>query len=72
VRQLVAGDVLTLRSAALRFVLSNHLVTTALLGPRSVTQLNQLVHEAGKGPVYLDEDALATLPPRLEAVGIEL
>ncbi len=71
VRQLVDGDVLTLRSAALRFVLCNQLVTTAVLGPRSVTQLNQLVHEVGKGPDYLSSEALKALPERLAAVGID-
>jgi len=71
VRQLVSGDIITLRGAAVRFVLANALVTSAVLGPRSVTQLNQLVREVGEGPPYLDEEALAELPQRLEAVGIE-
>lgn len=71
VRQLVGGDVLTLRAAALRFVLANGLVTSAVLGPRSVTQLNQLVSEAGKAPPYLPDEALASLPERLTAVGVE-
>jgi len=72
VRQLVGGDVLTLRAAALRFVLANGLVTSAVLGPRSVTQLNQLVSEAGKEPPYLPDETLAELPARLSAVGVEV
>lgn len=72
VRGLVSGDVITLRAAALRFVLSSAVVTTAVLGPRSVTQLNQLILEAGEGPPYLDDEALAELPARLEAVGVDL
>jgi aryl-alcohol dehydrogenase-like predicted oxidoreductase len=71
IRQLVGGDVLTLRAAALRFVLANGVVTSAVLGPRSVTQLNQLVTEAGDGPPYLPDEALAALPARLEAVGVK-
>lgn len=70
VKSMVAGDVITLRAGALRFVLANGLVTSAVLGVRSVTQLNQLVHEAGEGPPYLDDEILAELPARLEAVGI--
>ncbi len=72
VRHLVGGEVITLRAAALRFVLANGLITSAVLGVRSVTQLNQLIHEAGEGPPYLDDAALAELPARLEAVGLSL
>ncbi len=69
-RPVVTGPVLTLRSAALRFVMSNQLVTSAVLGPRSVTQLEQLVREAGFGPPYLRDTALAELAARLKGVGI--
>jgi aryl-alcohol dehydrogenase-like predicted oxidoreductase len=70
-RPLVGGHVLTLRAGALRFVLSNSLVASALLGPRSTLQLDQLVREAGKGPPYLTEDALRALAARLRQVGVE-
>jgi aryl-alcohol dehydrogenase-like predicted oxidoreductase len=69
-RHLVGGGVPTLRAAALRFVLSNALVSAAVLGPRTNVQLVQLVHEAGDGPPYLDEALLAELPERLAAVGL--
>jgi len=69
-RSLQSNEVSSLRGAALRFVLSNHLVSTAVLGPRSVLQLDQLVNEAGKGPPYLDEDRLARLPVRLSEAGV--
>ena len=69
-RPLVTGPVLSLRSAALRFVLSNQLVTSAVLGPRSVAQLDQLVREAGEGPPYLRDTALAELSARLHGVGV--
>ena len=71
-RPLLGGNVLTLRSSALRFVLSNTLVASALIGPRSTLQLDQLVREAGKGPPYLTEDALRALSARLLQVGVEL
>jgi aryl-alcohol dehydrogenase-like predicted oxidoreductase len=70
VRSLVRGEVLTLRAAAVRFVLSNSLVSSALLGPRTVSQLEQLVREVGSGPVYLPDRELADLPRLLDRVGI--
>jgi len=69
-RNLVGGDVLTPRAAALRYVLSNTLVTSAILGPRTTAQLDQLVREAGKGPPYLSDKALTDLPSKLLAAGI--
>lgn len=70
-RPLVGGDAITLRSVALRFVLSNQLVSSAVLGPRTVPQLEQLVREAGKGPPYLAEDVLARLPENLAKVEMD-
>lgn len=65
IRTLVGGEVLSQRSLALRFVLSNQLVSSAVLGPKTVPQLEQLVRDAGKGPPYLADDVLARLPERL-------
>ncbi len=70
VRQMVGGDVLTPRAAALRFVLSNALVTSAILGPRSTAQLEQLLREAGTGPPYLPDALMTSLPNRLLSAGI--
>ena len=70
VRYLVKGDVRTLRAAAVRFALSNHLVGAAILGPRTVEQLEQLVRETGSGPVYLNDTDLAALPRSLQRLGI--
>ncbi len=71
VRFLVKGDVLTLRAAALRYVLSNHIVSSAVVGPRTVPQLEQLVRETGAGPRYLSDEDLAALPRALQKVGIQ-
>lgn len=68
-RPLVGGDVMTLRAGALRFALTNPLVSSVVLGPRSTVQLDQLVREAGKGPPYLEETKLGALLARLEQVG---
>lgn len=69
-RPAVGDKVQTLRAAALRFVLSNQLVSTAVLGPRSVAQLDQLLREAGSGPPYLRDTALADLSTRLRSMGL--
>jgi len=71
-RFLVHGDVMTLRGAAVRFVLANSIVSSAILGPRSVQQLEELVREVGSGPVYLRDADLARLPHALDLVGVEV
>lgn len=74
VRSLVAGDVFTIRAASVRYVLSNSAVSSAVLGPRSVIQLEQLVREGspeGDKP-YLDADKLAKLPAKLREHGFDL
>ena len=71
-RFLVQGDVQTMRAAAVRFVLSNSIVSSAVLGPRSVTQLEDIVREVGMGPVYLRDAELARIPRALESVGIDV
>jgi aryl-alcohol dehydrogenase-like predicted oxidoreductase len=70
-RFLVRDPVTTLRSAAVRYVLSNSIVTSAVLGPRSVGQLEEVVREVGMGPVYLRDADLARIPRALEAIGID-
>lgn len=70
VRFLVKNDVHTLRAAAVRFVLANHVVSAAVLGPRTVEQLEQLVRETGGGPRYLPDEDVRQLPRALERVGI--
>jgi aryl-alcohol dehydrogenase-like predicted oxidoreductase len=59
-------------SAAVRYVLANSIVSSAVLGPRSVNQLEDIVREVGMGPVYIRDADLARLPRLLEAVGVEL
>ncbi len=71
-RFLVHGQVESLRGAAVRFVLANHLVSSAVLGPKSVLQLEELVRDAGAGPVYLPDADLAKLPRFLMKKGILL
>jgi aryl-alcohol dehydrogenase-like predicted oxidoreductase len=70
-RPAIGGEVLTMRAAALRFVLSSPIVSSAVLGPKSALQLDQLVREAGKGPPYLSDEHLTALRARCEDVGAE-
>ena len=70
VRFLVKGEVHTMRGAAVRFALANHVVSSAVLGARTVEQLEQLVRETGGGPRYLPDDDLRQLPRALDKVGI--
>jgi aryl-alcohol dehydrogenase-like predicted oxidoreductase len=67
---LVKGEVRTPRGAAVRYVLANHLVSSAVLGPKTVTQLEELVRETGGGPRYIPDDDLRQLPRALDRVGI--
>jgi aryl-alcohol dehydrogenase-like predicted oxidoreductase len=71
VRFLVRAGVPTMRSAAVRFVLSNNIVSSAVLGPRNVEQLEEIVREVGMGPIYLSDGDLRNIPDALHAVGIE-
>lgn len=71
-RHLVRGDVETLRGAAIRFVLSSHLVSAVILGPKTEKQLTELVRETGGGPRYLPDDDLRELPQTLEKAGIQV
>jgi aryl-alcohol dehydrogenase-like predicted oxidoreductase len=72
IRFLVRGEVRTLSAAAVRFVLSNTLVSSAVLGPRSVEQLEDIVREVGMGPIYLRDADLSYLPRILETTGLEV
>ncbi len=65
VRPMVSGDVTSLRSAALRFVLSNDRVHSAVLGPRTAGQLDQLVRDTRGDLPYLSEAKLSSLESRL-------
>ncbi|NUP05203.1 MAG: aldo/keto reductase [Polyangiaceae bacterium] len=69
-RAALGGPVPTLRSVALRYVLQNERVSAAVLGPRNVTQLDQLVRDAGRMPPYLYPPTMAKLEAALLAHGV--
>jgi len=70
-RPFVRDDVSTLRAVALRFVLANQLVASAVIGPRSVTQLDQLERESGEPP-YLKDTVMVELAARLKVAGVDV
>jgi aryl-alcohol dehydrogenase-like predicted oxidoreductase len=68
-RPLVRNEVSSLRSVALRWVLNHVQIATAVIGPRTVSQLDQLVRDVGSGPPYLPEDSLSGLEMRMQDFG---
>jgi aryl-alcohol dehydrogenase-like predicted oxidoreductase len=70
-RPSVYGSVQSLRSVAVRYVLSNPLVSCAVLGPRKGAQLDQLVRDAGKERRYLPEGGLESLENRVRGIGVQ-
>ena len=50
-------------------MLAEERVSCAVLGPRTVLQLEQLVREAGDAP-YLDPEVLGRVEKELGAVGV--
>lgn len=69
-RPLISGDVTTMRSAAVRFVLGTDLISSAVLGPRSGAQLDQIVRECRGELPLLSEGKLSALESRLRQLDI--
>jgi aryl-alcohol dehydrogenase-like predicted oxidoreductase len=70
VRTLISETTPTLRSIALRFALSNPAVSAVVIGPRNALQLDQIVREAGRGPIYLEPERIDSLRERLLSIGV--
>ncbi|HXS16967.1 MAG TPA: aldo/keto reductase [Polyangiaceae bacterium] len=70
IRPLVSGEVTSLRSAALRFVLNTPQVHSAILGPRSAGQLDQMVRDLSGELPYLSEGKLSALESRLQTLEV--
>lgn len=69
-RTLVRGDVANMRAAAIRYVLSNGLVSCAVPGARSPEQAVENAHCADVLP-YLHRDDLASMGKLLASIGAE-
>lgn len=71
VRPLVSGEVTTMRSAAVRFVLENELISSAVLGPRTGAQIDQLIRECRAEPPYLSAGKMSSLEGRLSELNVD-
>lgn len=69
-RPLISGEVTTMRSAAVRFVLAEPLVSSAVLGPRSSSQLDQIVRECRGELPLLSSGKLSALEHRLSVLDV--
>lgn len=69
-RTLVRGEATTLRSAAIRYVLSNGLVSSAVPGARTPEQASENAHTADTLP-YLHRDDMASMGKLLASIGAE-
>ena len=69
-RPSVLGNVTSLRSVALRYVLSNPRISCAVIGPRRTQQLVELVRDAGKDAPYLSQEQVDTLELRIRNIGV--
>jgi aryl-alcohol dehydrogenase-like predicted oxidoreductase len=67
-RTLVRGDITTLRAAAIRYVLSNGLVSCAVPGARTPEQAAENAHCADVLP-YLNPDDMASMGKLLASIG---
>lgn len=70
VRPLVAGQVLSMRAAAVRYVLADEQVSCAILGPKNCAQIDQLVRETADLP-HLNPGALEALERRLVHLNVD-
>lgn len=68
-RYLVHGKVASLSAAAIRFVLANAVVTTAVVGARTEAQIGAAA-ACSDGPPYLPDEDLIKLPEVLGASGV--
>jgi aryl-alcohol dehydrogenase-like predicted oxidoreductase len=68
-RPMLGEGLPSIRAAAVRFVLANRRVASAVVGPRTVAQLDELVKDTVTGPPYLRDTEQAELRARLRSVG---
>jgi aryl-alcohol dehydrogenase-like predicted oxidoreductase len=69
-RPSVYGSIQSLRTVAVRYVLANPLVSSAVIGPRKGSQLDQLVRDAGKERRYFPEGGVESLENRVRGIGV--
>lgn len=67
---LLSGPIMGMRGAALLFALHEDLVSSVVLGPRGIAQLDQLMRDAQVDPPYYTEAKLSALEARLSHAGV--
>jgi aryl-alcohol dehydrogenase-like predicted oxidoreductase len=70
-RPSVYGNIQSLRTVAVRYVLANAHVSSAVLGPRKTAQLDQLVRDAGKDRRFFPEGGIESLENRVRGIGVQ-
>ena len=70
-RPSVLGDFTSMRMVALRYVLAEPLVSSAVLGPRKVIQVDQLVRDAGKDGNYFPGGVRDAIDVRVRVAGVK-
>lgn len=70
-RPSVLGDFTSMRCVALRYVLAEPLVSSAVLGPRKAVQLDQLVRDAGKDDKYFPGGLRDAIEVRVRVAGVK-
>ena len=68
-RPSVVAPIASLRAVALRYALSNSLVSSVVMGPRKSVQLDQLVRDAGKEKRYFADGGRESLEARVRSIG---
>jgi aryl-alcohol dehydrogenase-like predicted oxidoreductase len=67
----LGGDLTSMRAVALRYVLGEPLVSSAVLGPRKAVQLDQLVRDAGKDGKYFPDGLRDAIAIRVRHAGVK-
>jgi aryl-alcohol dehydrogenase-like predicted oxidoreductase len=68
---ILGGDLTSMRAVALRYVLAEPLVSSAVIGPRKVAQVDQLVRDAGKDGKYFPDGLRDVIDVRVRAAGVK-
>jgi len=68
---ILGGDLTSMRAVALRYVLGEPLVSSAVVGPRKVAQVDQLARDAGKDGKYFPDGLRDVIDIRVRGAGVK-
>ncbi|HEX2731886.1 MAG TPA: aldo/keto reductase [Polyangiaceae bacterium] len=69
-RTLRSGNIPSMRAAAIAYALDHDVISSAVLGPRDVVQVDQLLREVPKQAPYIDPRARETFDTQILKMGI--